>query len=56
MTIVEHQDSSDGKWAGLAAFSIKLKSSERGVDISHETVRYRWNRFGPLFAGSAGSG
>ncbi|NBR53311.1 MAG: IS6 family transposase [Rhodobacteraceae bacterium] len=23
---------------------------ERGVDISHETVRFWWNRFGPLFA------
>ena len=23
---------------------------ERGIDISHETVRMWWNRFGPLFA------
>ena len=23
---------------------------ERGVDISHETVRAWWNRFGPRFA------
>ena len=23
---------------------------ERGVDISHETVRFWWHRFGPLFA------
>ncbi len=23
---------------------------ERGVDVCHETVRYWWNRFGPLFA------
>ena len=23
---------------------------ERGVDISHETVRFWWNRFGPTFA------
>ncbi len=23
---------------------------ERGIDICHETVRYWWNRFGPLFA------
>ena len=23
---------------------------ERGVEISHETVRYWWSRFGPLFA------
>jgi putative transposase len=24
---------------------------ERGIDVSHETVRYWWNRFGPIFAG-----
>ncbi|WP_022698127.1 IS6 family transposase [Euryhalocaulis caribicus] len=24
---------------------------ERGIDISHETVRCWWNRFGPMFAG-----
>ncbi len=24
--------------------------SERGIDICHETVRYWWNRFGPMFA------
>lgn len=24
--------------------------AERGIDASYETVRYRWNRFGPLFA------
>jgi putative transposase len=24
--------------------------SERGIDISHETVRFWWNRFGPMFA------
>ncbi len=23
---------------------------ERGIDISHESVRFWWNRFGPLFA------
>jgi putative transposase len=23
---------------------------ERGVDISHETIRFWWTRFGPLFA------
>ena len=25
--------------------------AERGIDISHETVRFWWNRFGPIFAG-----
>ena len=24
---------------------------ERGIDICHETVRYWWNRFAPVFAG-----
>ena len=24
--------------------------SERGIDVSHETVRSWWNRFGPMFA------
>jgi putative transposase len=23
---------------------------ERGIDISHETARFWWNRFGPIFA------
>ena len=23
---------------------------ERGIDLCHETVRYWWNRFGPMFA------
>ena len=23
---------------------------ERGIDICHETVRYWWNRFGPVLA------
>ena len=23
---------------------------EMGIDISHETVRFWWNRFGPMFA------
>ena len=23
---------------------------ERGIEVSHETVRFWWNRFGPLFA------
>ncbi len=25
---------------------------ERGIDICHETVRFWWNRFGPMFASS----
>jgi len=26
---------------------------ERGIDISHETVRYWWNRFGPMFVAAS---
>ena len=22
---------------------------ERGIDVSHEAVKYRWHRFGPMF-------
>lgn len=29
---------------------------ERGVDICHETVRFWWNRFGPMFAGNGSAG
>jgi hypothetical protein len=28
----------------------RLCCLERGIDVSHETVRFWWNRFGPLFA------
>ena len=36
-------------------FSLSLRNvedllHERGIEISHETVRYWWNRFGPMFA------
>lgn len=24
--------------------------AERGIDLSHETIRFWWNRFGPMFA------
>ena len=38
-----------------SAFPLSLRQvedllSERGIDVCHETVRYWWNRFGPLFA------
>ena len=28
----------------------KILLHERGIEISHETVRFWWNRFGPMFA------
>ena len=27
---------------------------ERGIDVSHEAVRYWWHRFGPMFASPNG--
>lgn len=36
-------------------FPLSLRNAEdllheRGIDVSHETIRFWWNRFGPLFA------
>lgn len=36
-------------------FPLSLRNAEdllheRGIDVSHETVRHWWNRFGPMFA------
>ena len=36
-------------------FPLSLRNAEdllheRGVDVSHETVRFWWQRFGPMFA------
>ena len=36
-------------------FSLSLRNvedllHERGIDVSHEFVRYWWHRFGPMFA------
>lgn len=38
-----------------ARFPLSLRNvegllHERGIDISHETVRFWWHRFGPMFA------
>ena len=47
------------QWRGLSGRGICYPLSlrqvedilfERGIDISHETIRYWWNRFGPVFA------
>lgn len=35
----------------LSLRSVEDLLFERGLDIGHETVRFWWNRFGPLFAG-----
>ena len=34
----------------LSLRQVEVLLFERGVDICHETVRYWWNRFGPMFA------
>ncbi|GGL81075.1 hypothetical protein GCM10011392_39620 [Wenxinia marina] len=38
-----------------ARFPLSLRNvedllHERGIEVSHETIRYWWNRFGPMFA------
>jgi putative transposase len=45
------------RWAVMmyVRFPLSLRNvedllNERGIDISNETVRFWWNRFGPLFA------
>uniref|UniRef100_UPI0036F26A60 IS6 family transposase n=1 Tax=Parasedimentitalea psychrophila TaxID=2997337 RepID=UPI0036F26A60 len=37
-------------WFPLSLRNVEDLLHERGIDISHETVRFWWNRFGPLFA------
>ena len=34
----------------LSLLNVEYLLHERGVDVSHETIRFWWNRFGPLFA------
>jgi putative transposase len=34
----------------LSLRSVEDLLAERGIDISHETVRFWWNPFGPMFA------
>jgi putative transposase len=34
----------------LSVRNVEDVLQERGIEISHETVRYWWNRFGPMFA------
>lgn len=34
----------------LSLRSVEDLLHERGVDVSHETIRYWWHRFGPMFA------
>jgi putative transposase len=34
----------------LSLRNVKDALAERGIEISHETVRFWWNWFGPMFA------
>ena len=34
----------------LSLRNVEDPLQERGIDISHETVRFWWHRFGPMFA------
>jgi hypothetical protein len=36
--------------SGAVLRNVEDLLAERGIDISHETVRFWWNRFGPIFA------
>jgi len=37
-------------WFPLSLRNVEDLLFERGIDLCHETVRFWWNRFGPLFA------
>ena len=37
-------------WFPLSLRNVEDLLHERGIEISHETVRFWWNRFGPIFA------
>jgi putative transposase len=37
-------------WFPLSLRNVEDLLHERGIDICHETVRFWWHRFGPLFA------
>ena len=34
----------------LSLRNVEALLHERGIDVSHETIRFWWNRFGPMFA------
>ena len=36
--------------SGAVLRNVEDLLAERGIDISHETIRFWWNRFGPMFA------
>ena len=36
----------------LSLRNIENLRHERGIDVSHKTIRYGWNRFGPVFSAS----
>ena len=37
-------------WFPLSLRNVEDLLHERGINICHETIRYWWNRFGPMFA------
>lgn len=37
-------------WFPLSLRNVEDLLHERGIDVSHETIRFWWNRFGPMFA------
>jgi putative transposase len=37
-------------WFPLSLRNVEDMLHERGIEVSHESVRFWWNRFGPIFA------
>ena len=47
-TVIRRRD--DVRAIPALAANVEDLSAERGIDISHETVRFLWNQLGPMFA------
>ena len=43
-------ESPDIRLLNLSLRNVEDLLHERGIDVSHEAVRYWWHRFGPMFA------
>ena len=52
LRLSERVSEGDAKFQGFCGRWNKWEGQvERGIDVCHETVRFWWNRFAPLFAG-----
>ena len=39
----------------LSLRNLEDQLHERGIDVSHEAIRFWWHRFGPMFAANSDS-